>query len=83
MESAHKLYNSKCELAYETLSTYGLVFLPPHRITLSPVHSMTQGGVSRYSPDCSEHLFPLFRTQFRVHYRIQQALSSENYSLLH
>lgn len=25
---SHKLYNSKCELAYEALSTYGLAFLP-------------------------------------------------------
>lgn len=25
---SHKLYNTKCELAYETLSTYGLAFSP-------------------------------------------------------
>lgn len=31
----HKLYNSKCELAYETLSTYGLVFLPHNFISYS------------------------------------------------
>ena len=85
---SHKLYNSKCELAYETLSTYGLVFLPSHRITLSSVHSMTQGGVSGDKVDtlliqCFEHLFHLFRTQFRVHYRKQQALLSEIHSLLH
>lgn len=79
--ASHKLYNSKCELAYDTLSTYGLV-------TLSPVHTMTQEArsgdkIATLLIQCSEHLFFLFRILFRVHCRIQQALSSEIDTLLH
>lgn len=54
---SHKLYNSKCELAYETLSTYGLVFSPSLStgvISFSLLITVTHESVREWCRACGD-----------------------------